>query len=159
MVSSTKGWKWENLPRGDLQKIFNNKCGISTREDLPAGGPHGLGSARHKEVLGAKPLGGGGARGKQVFANEHRSVSTFYSGSGNTGPAERQSLVCSNLVRPLIFHREWQPGYLFPLLEEKWPELETDNEMASEQSQPHGILGEQDLRPSTHCVTLQGRAA
>lgn len=100
-----------------------------------------------------------GTQGKQVFANEHRSVSTFYSGSGNTGPAEHQSLVCSNLVRPLIFHREWQPEYLFPLLEEKWPELEMGNEMASEQSQLHGILGEKDLRPSTHCVTLQGQAA
>lgn len=31
--------------------------------------------------------------------------------------------------------------------------------MASEQRQLHGILGEQALRPSTHCVTLQGQAA
>lgn len=31
--------------------------------------------------------------------------------------------------------------------------------MASEQRQRHGILGEQALRPSTHCVTLQGQAA
>lgn len=31
--------------------------------------------------------------------------------------------------------------------------------MASEQSQLRGILGEQDLRPLTHRVTLKGRAA
>lgn len=31
--------------------------------------------------------------------------------------------------------------------------------MASEQRQRHGILGEQALRPSTRCVTLQGQAA
>lgn len=31
--------------------------------------------------------------------------------------------------------------------------------MAFEQSQLRGIPGEQDLRPSTHCVTLKGRTA
>lgn len=47
-------------------------------------------------------------------------------------------------------------GPFVPSVRGKWPGLELGNEMASEQSQLHGILGEQDLRPSTHCVTLQG---
>lgn len=48
---------------------------------------------------------------------------------------------------------------MLPLLEDKWPGLELGHETASEQSQLHGILGEQDLRPLTHRVTLKGRTA
>lgn len=43
--SSIKGREWETLP-GVTSEAFNNQCRISTN-DLPAGGPHGLGSAGH----------------------------------------------------------------------------------------------------------------
>lgn len=86
-------------------------------------------------------------------------VFLHFNNRSGTLATEYQSRVCPNLVQSLLFHWEWSLGHLFPLLEEKWPELELGNETASEQSKLHGILGEQDLRPSTHCVTLQGRAA
>lgn len=83
----------------------------------------------------------------------------FNNRSGNPGPVERQSRVCPDLVRSLLLHWEWGSGHLLPLLEDKWPGLELGHETASEQSRLHGILGEQDLRPLTHRVTLKGRTA
>lgn len=55
------------------------------------------------------------------------------------------------LVQTLLFHGERWLGHPFPLREEKWPGLELGKETASEQSQLRGILGDEDLRPWTHC--------
>jgi len=50
-------------------------------------------------------------------------------------------------------------GHLIPPLEDERPGLELGPEMASEQSQLRGILGEQDLRTLTRRVTVKGPAA
>lgn len=73
-------------------------------------------------------------------------------------PAVHQSW-SAHLAQSLLFCWEWSLGHVFPLSDEKWPGLEPGNAMAFEQSQLRGIPGGQDLRPSTHCMTLKGPAA